>query len=131
MRGPSILVAALALTPAVAADQPAYWGKPAADGGRCCTSLSEVRAHIDAIDERIVAAMAERAEYVAEAGRFKRDPAAVSDPARIDAIIASVRARAVKAGLPPDVAEKTYRAMIAAFEDYERSEWAKRNGAPR
>ena len=31
-------------------------------------------------------------------------------------------------GLPPEVAERTYRAMISAFEDYERLEWAKRQG---
>ena len=72
--------------------------------------------------------MAERAKYVAEAGRFKPDPAAVSAPARVDAIIAKVRADAGAQGLDPTVAEKTYRAMIAAFEDYERAEWTRRQG---
>jgi isochorismate pyruvate lyase len=38
-------------------------------------SLAEVRGNIDRIDHAIVALMAERAKYVAEAGRFKPDPA--------------------------------------------------------
>jgi isochorismate pyruvate lyase len=111
---------------AVEADPPAYWGHPAANGGKCCASLKDVRANIDRIDHEIVAAMAERGQYVAEAGRFKKDPAAVSDPARVEAIVARVRAMAQADGLEPAVADKTYRAMIAAFEDFERAEWGKR-----
>ena len=29
--------------------------------------------------------------------------------------------------LDPEVAERAYRALIAAFEDYERAEWARKN----
>ena len=46
--------------------------------------------------------------------------------ARVEAIVARVRKLAEAEGLAPDVAERTYRAMIAAFEDYERAEWRKR-----
>jgi isochorismate pyruvate lyase len=110
------------------ATHPAYWGSPSVDGGKCCANLGEVRDNIDRIDHAIVALMAERDKYVAEAARFKPDPAAVSAPARVDAIIARVRADAEAQGLDPTVAEKTYRAMIAAFEDYERAEWTRRQG---
>jgi len=85
-----------------------------------------VRGHIDQIDREIVAALAERGKYVAEAGRFKKDPAAVSAPARVEAIVARVRGLAETDGLAPEVAERTYRALIAAFEDFERAEWGKR-----
>jgi isochorismate pyruvate lyase len=112
-----------------AATRPAYWGSPSVDGGKCCTTLGEVRDNIDRIDHAIVALMAERGKYVSEAGRFKPDPAAVSAPARVDAIIAKMRADAEAQGLDPTVAERTYRAMIAAFEDYERSEWTRRQEA--
>jgi isochorismate pyruvate lyase len=112
-----------------AATHPAYWGSPSVDGGKCCTTLGEVRDNIDRIDHAIVALMAERGKYVSEAGRFKPDPAAVSAPARVDAIIAKVRADAEAQGLDPTVAERTYRAMIAAFEDYERAEWTRRQEA--
>ena len=114
------------LAAGAASAQEAYWGSPSVDGGKCCASLEEVRANIDRIDRDIVAALAERGKYVAEAGRFKKDPAAVSAPARVEAIVARVRGLAEADGLAPDVAERTYRAMIAAFEDYERAEWGKR-----
>ena len=109
------------------AAHPAYWGTPSADGGKCCASLLEVRDHIDKLDHEIIRLMAERGQYVAEAGRFKADPAAVSAPARVEAIIVKVKSIARESGLSEDVAERTYRAMIAAFEDYERADWARRN----
>jgi isochorismate pyruvate lyase len=114
------------------ADPPAYWGKPSVDGGKCCETLAEVRENIDRIDRQILTLMAERGKYVVEAGRFKASPAAVSDPARVEAILAKVRKIAAEDGLSPEVAERTYRAMIAAFTDYEREDWIKRNasGAP-
>jgi isochorismate pyruvate lyase len=125
----ALVVAPLAVARAGddAAPSAAYWGSPSVDGGKCCASLAETRGHIDAIDRQIVALMAERAKYVAEAGRFKRDPAAVSAPARVEAIIAKVKAIAREDGLAESVAERSYRAMIAAFEDYERDEWRRRN----
>jgi isochorismate pyruvate lyase len=107
------------------ADRPAYWGQPSVDGGKCCATLAEVRANIDRIDRMLLAAMAERGRYVAEAGRFKKDPAAVSDPVRVQSIVARVGKLAEAKGLPPEVAQKTFAAMIAAFEDYERAEWRK------
>ena len=124
-----LLLACAAVRADDPATHPAYWGRPSVDGGTCCSTLTQVRDNIDRIDHAIVALMAERAKYVAEAGRFKPDPAAVSAPARVDAIIAKVRADAEAQGLDPTVAERTYRAMIAAFEDYERAEWTRRQEA--
>jgi isochorismate pyruvate lyase len=109
------------------AAHPAYWGSPSVNGGQCCASLLEVRSNIDRIDHQIILLMAERGRYVAEAGRFKADPAAVSAPARVEEIILKVKAIAEQNGLAESVAEPTYRAMIAAFENYERDEWTRRN----
>ncbi|MCA6111176.1 chorismate mutase [Bradyrhizobium cenepequi] len=111
-----------------ASNEPAYWSHPSVDGGKCCATLMEVRDNIDRLDHAIIALMAECGKYVAEAGRFKKDPGAVSVPARVEAIISKVRADAEAQGLDPAVAERTYRAMIAAFEDYERKEWTRRYG---
>jgi len=124
------LAAPAVVAPALAdgaAGPPAYWGSPSVDGGKCCASLADVRDNIDRIDREIVALMAERGQYVAEAGRFKADPTAVSAPVRVEAIIAKVKALARADGLAESVAERSYRAMIAAFEDYERDEWTRRN----
>ena len=133
MRTMTWMAAALVASAAWAGDadieRPAYWGSPTVDGGKCCATLGEVRANIDRIDRAILAAMAERGRYVAEAGRFKKDPAAVSDPARVAAIVARVGKLAEAEGLAPEVAQKTWAAMIAAFEDYEREAWRKAHPA--
>jgi isochorismate pyruvate lyase len=107
----------------------AYWGEPSVDGGRCCASLGEVRENIDRIDRDLVRLMAERQKYVGEAGRFKANPAAVSAPARVEQVIDKVKALAREDGLAAAVAEKTFRTMIAEFEEYERDVWTKKNAA--
>jgi len=125
-----VLIAALPARADDAATRPAYWGSPSAEGGKCCASLADVRRNIDRIDGELIRLMAERQQFVGEAGRFKKDPSAVSDPKRVDAVIGKVRTDAAGQGLDPTVAEKTFRAMIAAFEDYERAEWSVRQAAP-
>ncbi|MDA8250242.1 MAG: chorismate mutase [Rhodospirillales bacterium] len=104
-----------------AADTPAYWGTPSAAGGTCCRTLGEVRENIDRIDRAIVRLLAERGQYVHEAARFKKDPAGVEAPARAEAVVQRAMRLAAADGLPPAVAEATYRAMMRAFLDYERS----------
>ena len=80
-----------------------------------CETLNEVRQNIDWLDREIVRLMAERGRYVIDATRFKRDAFQVSSPARVEDVITKVRELAADHGLVPEVAEKTYRAMIAAF----------------
>ena len=79
------------------------------------TNLGEVRANIDRLDDAIVALIAERAMYVKDAARFKRDAHQVSAPARQAEVFTRVRRLAEKRDRgfdqPPDVVEATYRAM--------------------
>jgi isochorismate pyruvate lyase len=116
---------ALAIVPGHAdepsATAPAYRGTPSVDGGKCCATLGEVRDNIDRIDREIVRAMAERSKYVREAARFKKSAAAVEAPQRVEQVVEKAKTLAAQDGLPPEVAEATYRAMIKAFTDYERS----------
>ena len=83
------------------------------------TSLDEVRAAIDAIDEELVELLARRGRWVHRAAAFKADEDAVRDPGRVEAVVRRVRDRAVEVGADPDVVEDTFRAMIAAFVDAE------------
>lgn len=78
-------------------------------------ALADVRRRIDAIDRRMVALIAERQACVVQAGSLKADAAAVRAPARVEQVIARVRALAVEQGASPDVVEATYRALIGAF----------------
>ena len=88
-----------------------------------CNTMADVRQRIDALDERIVALMAERSGYVAQAARIKQDAAQVHDQARIDFIVDRVTAMAKAQGAPETVIEAAYRAMIGAFIEFERGEF--------
>ena len=88
-----------------------------------CNTMADVRQHIDALDESIVALMAERSGYVAQAARIKQDAAQVHDQARIDFIVDRVTAMAKAQGAPEAVIEAAYRAMIGAFIEFERGEF--------
>jgi isochorismate pyruvate lyase len=90
-----------------------------------CESMAEVRQHIDALDDRIVALICERSGYVAQAARIKQNANQIVDEARIEAIIDRVRAQADAVGAPASVLEATYRAMIAAFIEFERGEFVR------
>jgi isochorismate pyruvate lyase len=82
-------------------------------------SLDRIRTEIDALDRRLVALLAEREGLVRRAGRLKADTAAIRAPGRVEQVVERVRAVAAEAGASPDVVERTYRAMIAAFIDLE------------
>ncbi|MDI3354562.1 chorismate mutase [Pseudomonas sp. UYIF39] len=95
-----------------------------------CNSLEDVRQNIDRLDRQIVTLLAERGTYVSQAARFKKDTQAVKAPARVEQVIAKVRALAENAGANPEVTEQVYRAMIAAFIEQELSEHARLAATP-
>jgi isochorismate pyruvate lyase len=91
-----------------------------------CESLAEVREQIDRLDAQIVPLLAERGGYVLAAARFKSRAAEVPAPQRVEQVIAHVRALAEAHGALPEVVERTYRAMIAAFIEAEMEHWQQR-----
>jgi isochorismate pyruvate lyase len=78
-----------------------------------CTTMADIRAGIDQLDEQLVRLFAERAAYIDRAGEIK---AVVDLPARIDArveeVVRNVRRHAEVYGLPPDLVEKLWRRLI-------------------
>ncbi|MEU4425609.1 chorismate mutase [Actinoplanes sp. NPDC024001] len=85
-------------------------------------SLADIRRQIDAIDAEVVRRLADRERLVRAAAAFKTDERAVRAPARVEEVIAKVRALAAEAGASPEVIERVYRAMIGAFIDLELAE---------
>jgi isochorismate pyruvate lyase len=85
-------------------------------------SLDDVRAEIDRIDRQLVELVAEREQWVRQAARFKNNRAEVEAPARVEQVIGKVRGLASEAGASPEVVERLYRAMIAAFIELEHAE---------
>ncbi len=88
-----------------------------------CESMADVRRHIDALDTRIVALMAERSGYMTQAARIKQNADQVHDQARIDFIVERVTAMAQAQGAPEAVIEAAYRAMIDASIEFEHGEF--------
>jgi len=93
-----------------------------------CANLADVRANIDRLDDEIVRLIAERAMYVKDAARFKRDAFQVSAPARQAQVFDKARALAERhnrgfANLE-QVVDATYRAMVAAFIANEQTYFA-------
>lgn len=84
-----------------------------------CTSLADVRTHIDRLDRQIVPLLAERATYVAQAPRFKANKHQVVDRDRIEEVITKVRHLAIEEGMEPELVENIYRAMIDAYIVFE------------
>jgi isochorismate pyruvate lyase len=82
-------------------------------------SLAEVRAGIDAVDDRIVELLAQRQQLVQQAATFKRDADAVRAPERRRQVVDRLRARASAVGADPRVVEVVATTMIDAFIELE------------
>jgi isochorismate pyruvate lyase len=88
-----------------------------------CTTMSEVRVGVDALDRLLVTILAERQRYMDAAARIKADRHAVHDAARIEDVVAKVRAAAREAGLSEDIAEPVWRTLIARCIAHEFDVW--------
>lgn len=89
-----------------------------------CSSIEEVREHIDRIDRQIVGLLAERGTFVKQAARFKKTMDDVKAPQRVEQVINKVRRLSEELGANPLVTEQIYRAMISAFINAELAEHA-------
>lgn len=104
--------------------------KPRAiDQTRPCTTMAEVRAGVDALDDVLVPLLVTRSGYMHEAARIKAQAHLVRDEARIQQIIDRVRPLAEAEGGNPDLMERLYRAMMECYIAYEHEELARLQAA--
>ncbi|MEY3960618.1 MAG: hypothetical protein RIR14_1272 [Pseudomonadota bacterium] len=78
-----------------------------------CHDMTELRAAIDALDAGIVAKLSVRAGYIDRAAQLKRGnglPARID--ARVEEVVAKVRAEAGAQALDPDLVEDLWRRLI-------------------
>jgi len=78
-----------------------------------CTTMADIRAEIDRLDEELVALFAKRTAYIDRAAQIKEEvglPARIED--RVEQVVANVRRHAAAHGLPPDKLEKLWRKLI-------------------
>jgi isochorismate pyruvate lyase len=85
--------------------------------------MAEVRQGVDAIDRMLVELIAERQGYMDAAARIKADRSVVHDRARIEEVVARVKAAAREAGLSEAIAEPVWRTLIDRCIAYEFGAW--------
>ncbi len=88
-----------------------------------CTTMAEVRQGVDALDRALVAMLVERQGYMDAAARIKQDRDTVRDNARVEDVVAKVKAEARKLGLSEDIAEPVWRTLVERCIAYEFEVW--------
>lgn len=92
-----------------------------------CTTMTEVRAAIDALDERIVTLLGERMRYMDAAARIKPTRGAVRDEPRKAAVIDHAAEVAARVDFPPDLARALYEMLVEGSIAYEFDRFDARN----
>ena len=93
-----------------------------------CTTMAEVRQGVDALDRALVALLTERQGYMDAAARIKTDRNVVRDVARIEDVVAKVKAAARESGLSEAIAEPVWRTLIDRCIAYEFGVWDRTRG---
>jgi len=87
-----------------------------------CTSLEEVRAQIDTIDDTMLDLIAKRNAYIKQAAKFKNSVDEVKAPERVEAVIQKVRQKALMNDMSANMIEEIYRLMINEMVETEIAE---------
>ena len=96
-----------------------YTSDPRQHTAETAGTMADVRYEIDRIDRLLVEILAERQSFMDAAARIKGQRAAVHDRARIEDVIAKVKAECPKHGLSPAIAEPVWRMLIDRCIAYE------------
>ncbi|MDR6789563.1 isochorismate pyruvate lyase [Sphingomonas sp. BE138] len=87
--------------------------------GERCTTMTEVRAGVDALDRELVALLRQRFDYMEAAARIKPARSAVRDEPRKAQVIAQARAEAERLGLPAEAVAAMWETLVEASIAYE------------
>jgi isochorismate pyruvate lyase len=90
-----------------------------------CTTMTDVRRCVDALDDVLVPLLVQRSGYMTQAARIKQQENQVRDEARIQAIVDRVRKLALIEGGEPAVIEALYRSLMEVCISFEHREFAR------
>jgi len=79
---------------------------------KTCANMAEVREAIDAIDRDLVALLADRLHFIAEAARIKQNRDLVRDDVRVADVLAKVRAAAIEKDIDADLIVAVFRELV-------------------
>ena len=88
-----------------------------------CDSLQEVRDEIDKIDTQLVDLISQRAQLIRSAAAFKNSVDEVKAQSRIDAVMQSVRKRAIELNINPNMISDLFKIMINEMVETEIAEF--------
>lgn len=91
-----------------------------------CTTMTEVRAGVDALDVELVALLARRFGYMRAAARIKPERGHVRDEARKVEVIDNAVAAARAAEIPAAAIGAMWETLVEASIAYEMAEWERR-----
>jgi len=94
--------------------------------GPDCTTMTDVRAGVDALDRDLVALIAKRFAYMDAAARIKPERGHVRDEARKAQVIDNARAEAVRLGVPEAVVADLWERLVEASIAYELAAFDRR-----
>lgn len=91
--------------------------------------MAALRVHIDALDARLIALLAERSALIDRAAAIKaRDGLPARIDSRVEEVAALARSRATEAGFSPDLAEGLWRLMMEHFIAQEDAQLGGKDG---
>lgn len=88
--------------------------------------MADVRAGVDALDERIVTLLAVRTRFMDAAARIKERRDQVRDEPRKAAVIAHACDVATREGMPPELAAAVYDCLVEASIAHELDRFDRR-----
>lgn len=90
-----------------------------------CSTMTEVRAGVDALDQALVRLIAKRYGYMDAAARIKNDRNVVRDEARKTQVLDNVEQLASTMGLPADELRAIWDGLVESSIAYELRAWDK------
>ena len=87
------------------------------------TTLAEVRAGVDALDQRLWELLGQRFALMRAAARIKEERGQVRDEVRKADVVRSARSAAARAGVPDWAAERLWGELVELSIAYELEEW--------
>ena len=88
-----------------------------------CSSMDDIRAEIDLLDQAVIRLIGQRYTYVLAAAKFKISATAVRAPERFKGMLVERRQWAEQAGLSPDAIERLFADLANHFIEDEMQHW--------
>lgn len=92
-----------------------------------CENMTDIRNEIDRIDRKVISLIAERAQYVSSASKFKKDKTSVKAPERVKALLEKRAEWAKEKNINPEIIIKIYTELVHFFINEEMNKWKNEN----